>query len=138
MLFLLANTALAQTVEVSGKVTDDKGAPISGVSVSEKNTRNGTSTNAAGEFKISVKSNAVLVFTSIGFGKKEVTVSGNTMNVSLQTSSETISEVVVTSYGIRREKKALGYAVATVEGKSIEQRPESDVVRLFERQSTRC
>ena len=131
MLFLLANTVLAQTVEVSGKVTDDKGAPISGVSVSEKNTRNGTSTNAAGEFKISVKSNAVLVFTSIGFGKKEVTVSGNTMDVSLQTSSETISEVVVTSYGIRREKKALGYAVATVEGKSIEQRPESDVVRLL-------
>jgi TonB-dependent SusC/RagA subfamily outer membrane receptor len=131
LVVLLANTVFAQNVEVSGTVTDDKGQPISGVSISEKNTRNGTSTNAAGEFKITVKSNAVLVFTSIGYGRKEVSVSGNTMSVSLQPSSETISEVVVTSFGIRREKKALGYAVSTVEGKSIEQRPESDVVRLL-------
>lgn len=130
-MFLLANTVFGQTVEISGKVTDEKGVPASGVSVTEKNTKNGTSTNSAGEFKLVVKQNAVLVFTSIGYAKREVPVSGNTMNVSLQVSSESISEVVVTSFGIRREKKALGYAVSTVEGKSLEQRPESDVVRLL-------
>lgn len=131
LMFLLANTVFGQTVEISGKVTDEKGVPASGVSVTEKNTKNGTSTNSAGEFKLVVKQNAVLVFTSIGYAKREVPVSGNTMNVSLQVSSESISEVVVTSFGIRREKKALGYAVSTVEGKSLEQRPESDVVRLL-------
>ena len=131
VLLLLANTVFAQTVEVSGKVTDDKGEPVSGVSVTEKNTKNGTTTNLAGDFKLSVNSNAVLVFTSIGYGKKEVAVSGATMNVSMQVSSAAISEVVVTSFGIRREKKALGYAVATVDGKALEQRPESDVVRLL-------
>lgn len=131
LIVLLAQTVFAQTVEVSGKVTGENNEPVSGVSVSEKNTKNGTTTNAAGEFKITVKTNAVLVFTSIGFAKKEVSVTGGTLNVSLQVSSEAISEVVVTSYGIRREKKALGYAVATVEGKALEQRPESDVVRLL-------
>jgi TonB-linked SusC/RagA family outer membrane protein len=128
---LLAHTVLAQTVEVSGRVTDSKGDPISGVSVTEKGTRNGTTTNAGGNFKIQVKANATLVFTSIGYGRKEVAVSGNTVNVSMETASESISEVVVTSLGIKREKKALGYAVATVDKKALEQRPESDVVRLL-------
>ena len=131
IVFLFAQTVLAQTVEVSGRVTDDKGEPVSGVSITEKNTRNGTTTNAAGEFKLSVKSNATIVFTSVGYSRREVVVSGASMNVSLQTSSESISEVVVTSFGIKREKKALGYAVATVDGKALEQRPESDVVRLL-------
>ena len=131
IIFLFAQTVLAQTVEVSGRVTNDKGEPVPGVSVTEKNTSNGTTTNGAGDFKLSVKSNATLVFTSIGFTKREVVVSGGTMNVSLQGSSESITEVVVTSFGIRREKKALGYAVATVDGKALEQRPESDVVRLL-------
>ena len=131
IIFLCAQTVLAQTVEVSGRVTNDKGEPVPGVSVTEKNTSNGTTTNGAGDFKLSVKSNATLVFTSIGFTKREVVVSGGTMNVSLQGSSESITEVVVTSFGIRREKKALGYAVATVDGKALEQRPESDVVRLL-------
>lgn len=130
--FLLAQTVFAQTVEVSGRVTDDKGEPISGVSISEKgNSRNGTTTNAGGNFKITVKSNATLVFTSIGFTRKEAAVSGGTLNVSMETASESISEVVVTSLGIKREKKALGYAVATVDKKALEQRPESDVVRLL-------
>jgi outer membrane receptor protein involved in Fe transport len=131
IVFLFTNTVLAQTVEVSGRVTDEKGEPVSGASVLEKNTRNGTTTNAAGEFKLSVKSNATLVFTSIGYAKSEIVVSGGTMNVSLKSSSESISEVVVTSFGIRREKKALGYAVSTVDGKALEQRAESDVVRLL-------
>ena len=128
---LLAQTVLAQTVEVSGRITDDKGDPLAGISVSEKGTTNGTTTNAGGNFKIQVKSKATLVFTSIGYTKKEVAVSGSTLNVSLETSSESISEVVVTSFGIKREKKALGYAVATVDAKSLEQRSESDVVRLL-------
>lgn len=131
ILFLLAHTVLAQTVEVSGRVTDDKGGPVSGVSVTEKNTRNGTTTDATGQFKLSVKQKATLIFSSIGYAQTEVAVSGNTINVSLKQSSESISEVVVTSFGIKREKKALGYAVTTVEGKAFEQRPESDVVRLL-------
>ena len=129
---LLANTVFAQTVQVSGKVTDERGDAASGVSVTEKNTRNGTTTNASGNFTLQVRTNATLVFSSIGYTTKEVAVgSSTTINVSLVVSTEAISEVVVTSYGIKREKKALGYAVATVDAKSLEQRSESDVVRLL-------
>lgn len=128
---LLAQTVLAQTVDVSGRVTDNKGESISGVSVTEKGTRNGTTTNADGNFKIQVKSKATLVFTSIGYTRKEVAVSGNTVNLSLESASESISEVVVTSLGIRREKKALGYSVATVDKKDLELRPDGDVIRIL-------
>jgi TonB-linked SusC/RagA family outer membrane protein len=132
ILFLLIQTVLAQTVEVSGRVTDEKGNPIASVTVTEKNTRNGVVTNPNGDFRIQVKKGATLVFSSVGFGTKEVAIGNESViNTSLSSESQTISEVVVTSFGIRREKKALGYAVSTVDAKSLDQRPESDVVRLL-------
>jgi TonB-linked SusC/RagA family outer membrane protein len=131
LFFLLAQTVFSQTVEVSGKVTDDQGKPVSGVSITEKgNARNGTATANDGSFNLTVKKNATLVFSSVGFLRQEVAASAAS-KVSMTASAETISEVVVTSYGIKREKKALGYAVATVDAKALELRPESDVVRLL-------
>ena len=131
LFFLLAQTVFSQTVEVSGKVTDDQGKPVSGVSITEKgNARNGTATSNDGSFNLTVKKNATLVFSSVGFLRQEVAASAAS-KVSMTASAETISEVVVTSYGIKREKKALGYAVATVDAKALELRPESDVVRLL-------
>ena len=121
---------MAQTVEVSGRVTDEKGDAIVGVSVTEKGTRVGTTTNATGAFKLQVKKDATLVLTSIGYTRREVSAN-NAGSISMATASEEISEVVVTSMGIRREKKALGYAVAIVDKKALEQRPESDVIRLL-------
>jgi outer membrane receptor protein involved in Fe transport len=131
LLFLLANTVFAQTVEVSGRVTDTKGDPLAGVSISEKGTLNGASTGANGIFKITVKTNAILIFSSVGFAAKEMTVSGSTLNVSLEGTVVQISEVVVTSMGIKREKKALGYAVSTIDKGKIEMRPDGDVIRIL-------
>ena len=132
ILFLLMQTVLAQTVDISGRVTDEKGNPIASVTVTEKNTRNGVVTNPNGDFRIQVKKGATLIFSSVGFGTREIAVGNETViNTSLTSESQTISEVVVTSFGIKREKKALGYAVSTVDAKSLDQRPESDVVRLL-------
>jgi len=105
---------------VTGKVLDDKGAPVVGASVVQKNNRkNGTSTDASGSFTLSVPNGGtVLVISSVGFAATEVAAS-NASKVTLAASSETISEVVVTSLGIKREKKALGYAVASVDKKTI-------------------
>jgi TonB-linked SusC/RagA family outer membrane protein len=131
--FLLLSSALAQRVEVSGKVTGENNQPVPGVSVQEKNTTNGTTTDANGNFRLSVNRNATLVFSSVGYDSREAVVGANVrdINVSLSATSGAINEVVVTAMGIRREKKALGYAVTTVDKKQLEQRPEADITRVL-------
>ena len=95
---------------VQGKVTDDKGNPVTGAAVNEKGTKSGTTTDGNGEFKITVGSEkAVLVFSAIGFDKKEIHVKGkNMINVSLKTAEQRLEEVVVVGYGIERKKNVTG------------------------------
>ncbi|HET9825860.1 MAG TPA: carboxypeptidase-like regulatory domain-containing protein, partial [Chitinophagaceae bacterium] len=123
----------AQQREITGKITDEKGTPLTGVSVQEKNTRNGTSTDANGIFRLTVRPKATLVISSVGYDKREVPIVADmqAVNISLTTSATSISEVVVTAMGVRREKKALGYAVTTIDKAKVEQRPEGDVVRIL-------
>src|SRR6188768_392774 len=79
---LLSVAAMAQNV-VSGKVTDANGAAVPGTTVALKGTSTATQTLSDGTFKITTpKSTGVLVFSSVGFSSKEVTISGTTMNVS--------------------------------------------------------
>lgn len=130
-LVMFCFSSLMAQQAVTGKVLDDKGVPVVGASVVQKNNRkNGTSTDASGSFTLSVPNGGtVLVISSVGFAATEVAAS-NASKVTLAASSETISEVVVTSLGIKREKKALGYSVATVDKKQLELRPEGDPMRL--------
>lgn len=128
--FVATQNLYSQNVEVTGRVVDENGNPLVGVSITEKNTRNGTLSGEDGRYKITVKPNATLVFSSVGFTRKEV-AAGNAATVVLSEATDALSEVVVTSFGIRREKKALGYAVSTVESKSLELRPEPDIIRLL-------
>lgn len=131
MVFLLQ--AMAQNVEISGKVVDDKGNGIAGVSVQEKNSRRGTTTDANGLFKIAVKPGSTLILSSVGFDRKQVVVDKNStsLSVAMTTTNQALSEVVVTALGIKREKKALGYAVSTVTNKDLELRPEGDIGRVL-------
>ena len=121
---------LAQTTTVTGKVTDDKGKPIEGAAVVEKKSKGGTATDANGVFKLTVKPGAILVISGTGFEKREVAAT-EAGNVSLKTADENLSEVVVTALGIKREKKALGYAVSSVGKKDLELRPEGDLGRVL-------
>lgn len=121
----------AQTTTVTGKVTDDKDKPIEGVSIMEKNAKGGTATDVNGVFKLTVKSGATLVFNGVGFERKEAVVSQKVMAISLKPADENLSEVVVTALGIKREKKALGYAVSTVNKKDLELRPDGDLGRVL-------
>ncbi len=122
----------AQNATVTGKVSDDKGKPIEGASVVDKKTQKGTVTDATGIFRIQAKSGSTLVVSTIGFSRQEITVgSAETYNVKLTALSEDLSEVVVTALGIRKEKKALGYAVSTVSKKDLELRPEGDLGRVL-------
>ena len=129
--FLFARQSLAQN-NVTGKVTDQNGIPISKVTVQVKNTKTGTTTGEDGTFKLSVHPNAVLVISGVGYETKEVSVGSQTViDVALKQQEQSLSEVVVTTFGIKREKKALGYAVSTVGKESLEMRPEGDIARVL-------
>lgn len=116
LLFAGLQVAFAQRT-VTGVVTSstDNSALI-GVSVVLKGTTTGTTTDIDGRYSIAVPNDqAVLQFSFIGFTPQEVTVGGqSTINVTLVESAQMMEEVVVTALGIKREAKALGYAVSTV------------------------
>ena len=121
----------AQTV-VKGKVSDADGSPLSGVSIKVAGSQTGTTSAADGTFSLSVKDlNTALEVSYIGYDPTKVRSGSNLSNIQLKTSTTGLQEVVVTAQGIRREKKALGYAVATVDKKALELRPDGDVVRLL-------
>lgn len=101
---------------VKGKVTDEKGAGLPGVSILIKGSQRGTSTNADGGFQLEVpNASSVLVFSYVGYESKEITVGNQTtINLSLSPESTSLGEVVVTALGIKKQAKSIGYATATV------------------------
>jgi TonB-linked SusC/RagA family outer membrane protein len=101
---------------ITGKVTDQAGAPIPGVSVLIKGTSTGTITDQEGNFSIDVPDdNAVLVFTYIGFATQEVSVAGRSnIELTLEENVESLGEVVVTALGIEIESRKLGYSATAV------------------------
>ena len=117
-LMLSVHFLWAQTNEITGRVTDDKGNPIIGVTVNVKNSRTGTTTAPDGSFKINASPNAVLIISAIGFESKEVKVGSQTnLNViSLVQDTKLMSEVVVTGTGVATSKRKLGISVESISG----------------------
>ncbi|QEC74826.1 SusC/RagA family TonB-linked outer membrane protein [Mucilaginibacter ginsenosidivorax] len=101
---------------VTGKVIDEKGLPLVGVSVSEKGARNGVLTDVDGNYRIQVSANnAVLIFSYVGYSPKTEPLNGrSTLNVTLEPRANALSEIIVTALGIKRESKKLGYAAENV------------------------
>ena len=111
-----------QQKAVSGKVTDDTGQPLPGVTVVIKGTTQGTVTNMDGEYSIpNLPENVTLQFSFVGMRSQEI-VAGNqtTINVELVVDAIGVDEVVVTAMGIKRQEKALGYSVQKVEGEELQ------------------
>jgi len=105
---------------LKGFVRDASGQPLIGVSVGIKGTTQGTQTDVNGKFVLSANTGDVLVFTYLGYVKKEVTVvAGADLTVEMDEDSKELSEVVVTALGIKKERKALGYSVSEVKGSEL-------------------
>lgn len=124
LILLLPSFLHAQEKSISGTVSSSgtPSFPLEGVSVKIKGSDRGTSTNAAGRFQITVPANATLVFTSIGYRTREVKVgSSTTLNVLLEQSESAMEEVVVTSLGIKKSKRELGYTVTEIKGQDVAQ-----------------
>jgi TonB-linked SusC/RagA family outer membrane protein len=119
----LINSFFATYDRVNGKVSDENGLPMPGVSVKIKNNAGGTITDKDGKFQLTAKKGDVLIFSYIGYVSKEVVYTEEaTINVSLSVENMTMSEVVVTAYG-KVKKSSLTDAVQTIGGEVLENRP---------------
>ncbi len=133
MIFLLGiSWVTAQEKTITGSVTDQDNTPLPGVNVIVKGTVRGTQTDFDGNYTIDGSEGEILIFSYLGQGTIESTVTAsNTINVQMQEDASLLEEVIVTAQGIKREKKALGYAVATLNSEEVESRPEADIGRVL-------
>ncbi len=109
---------------VSGKVTSSEdGLGVPGASIAVKGTTRGTSTDADGNYKISVSGSAVLTITSVGYLSQDVSVGNRAqIDVSLVTDTKSLKEVVVVGYGTQKKSQMTG-AISSVNAKQIQELP---------------
>lgn len=128
VLFLLAGMPflLAQSqIKVSGKVTDDLKEFMIGVSVFEKGTTNGVITDLDGNYMLSVKEGAVIVYSYIGYVTQEKKAVPGVMNVTLKEDTKTLDEVVVVGYGVQKKSSVTG-AISQVKAEDMQNRTISN------------
>jgi TonB-linked SusC/RagA family outer membrane protein len=122
LLFLVVGLAHAQDRLVTGRIRSaDDGNGLPGASVLIKGTTVGTSTDAEGRFKLAVPAGGnTLVVSFIGYVKEEIPLGDRTsVEVALKADANQLNEVVVTAFGIEKEKKALGFAQQSISGKAV-------------------
>ena len=131
VVFLLtAQMSFAQKT-VTGVVSDSDGLPLPGATVLVQGTTTGVTTDFDGNFSINVAEGQILEFSFVGYETAALAVgAGNVINVTLSLGTQ-LEEVIVTSLGITREKRALGYAVSEVDNTQIENRASGDVARVL-------
>ncbi|PSL47629.1 TonB-linked SusC/RagA family outer membrane protein [Chitinophaga niastensis] len=121
--------SILQEREISGSVKDSKGNLLPGVTVQIKGASKGTQTNPEGKYHISANTGDILVFSSVGFALKEVTVgSGATINATLEDNVKGLNELVVTALGIQRKAKDLTYSTQQVKGEDLTNVKETNVI----------
>ncbi|MDQ3278303.1 MAG: TonB-dependent receptor, partial [Bacteroidota bacterium] len=115
-------TQRQQDLIVSGKVTDEKGEALPGVSILVKTTNRGTTSDAQGQYQLAVpNANAVLIFSFVGYTAKEVAVgTSSTLNVSLTTDSKSLNEVIVTGVFDKRKRMEASVGITTLSAKQIQ------------------
>lgn len=121
---LLTTQLYAQTRTVSGKVTDEKGIPLVGVTVSTSSSEKRTLTDNSGNFSIQVSPrDKSLRLTYIGYNAESVTLgSSSSLAIRMTAEDKALSEVVVVGYGTQR-KKDVTASVVTVKGDAVANKP---------------
>ncbi|QEM11258.1 DUF4974 domain-containing protein [Mucilaginibacter rubeus] len=121
---------------INGKVTDDAGLPMPGVTVKVKGTNVSAQTDLQGRYSINIPDantdGVILVFSFIGYASQEVPVSGNSLiNVQLKAASNSLNEVIVVGYGTQKKENLTG-SVAVVNMKDAGKRVTPDVARALQ------
>jgi TonB-linked SusC/RagA family outer membrane protein len=127
---LMTTAAFAQNLTVTGTITDaSDGSPIPFASVHVKGTMVGASADVEGKYAIDAKSDATLVFSSVGYHTVEVAVSGQkVVNCVLNVDTETLDNAVVVGYGSAKKLGSLVGSVSTVKSEALKNAPSSSVL----------
>lgn len=122
-----------QLIEVSGQVTDEKGTPLSGVSIQTKGSAQGTITNSEGRFKLTVASkNSVLIFSYIGYATREILVGEQKeFHVVLKEVKSNLDEIVVVGYGSQK-RELVTSSIGSIKLKDEDVRQVASPTRLLE------
>ena len=113
---------LAQTIRLSGQVTDTANEPIIGASIKEKGTNRGVITDFNGNFTLNVSPQAILTISYVGYITQEVPVGGkNELHITLQENNELLDEVVVVGYGTLKKSDMTG-AISSVNADELTKR----------------
>lgn len=105
---------------IAGRVTDQNGVPLVGVSILVKGSARGTTTDVSGRFVLRIEPGDVLVASYLGYESVEVAADSRTgVEIRMQESSKALDAVVVTALGIKRSEKALSYNVQGVKGEDM-------------------
>ncbi|KAA6328350.1 TonB-dependent receptor SusC, partial [termite gut metagenome] len=121
-----------QDSKITGTVEDASG-PIIGASVVVKGTSNGVITDINGSFSLSgITKGAIIQISYVGYVPQEIVYEGqSTLQINMQEDAQTLDEVVVTALGIKREKKALGYAMQEVKGDKLTETRDANVANAL-------
>lgn len=119
---------------VNGVIVDENGEPIAGANIVIKGTTTGTVSNIDGMFNLSVpQKGATLLITFIGYENSMVEVSEKTqLRIVMVPVAEQLNEVVVTALGIKREKKALGYAMQEVKTDALTENKSVSIANMLQ------
>lgn len=134
IMLLFSSTMMAQTLSISGKVTDKNSQePVIGASVLIKGTTNGTITDVDGHFMLSnVPAKGNLVISYIGYATQTLPINGKTnFSIALAEDTETLDEVVVVGYGVQKKVNLTG-SVSAVKGDALERRPVADATQSLQ------
>lgn len=135
LLFGVCFVSAQQNLSVSGVVSDaSDGSPMVGVSVFVKGTTSGAITDVNGKYTLNAPQGSKLIFSYIGMKKQEVSVKSNVINVSLESDSQVLNEVVAIGYGTMRKKLVTG-ATVQVSGESLQKLSTTSALTALQSQS---
>ncbi|UYQ93782.1 TonB-dependent receptor [Chitinophaga horti] len=116
---------------VTGKVTDETGTPLEGASIQQKGTPLNTISKKDGTFTLSNVTASSVIVTFVGYETKEIKLTGQPLNISLQLSSSALQDVVVVGYGSRRKGDVTG-AVASVGEQKLREVPTTNITQALQ------
>ena len=130
LVFAFGFSVQAQTI--SGTVTDENGVPLPGATVLVEGTSTGVSTDFDGNYSINASSGDTLVFSFVGYASQSVVVGSSATVNAVLTPDTALEEVVVTSLGIKRNVKALGYSLTVVDGSELSGNKTSNAINALQ------